>query len=102
MEADSFLRTFKVGSQKYIAIVRPSQYQPHHGEPQYFMQVWKMNRPNNGTLYQPTLSDWKIPSVQGYAIRTMTLDVEYSRFIEDFKEYVKKKLNLPTPKSVKY
>lgn len=61
-----------------------------------------MRRPNSGNLYQPALRDWRLPSVQGYAIRTMNLDVEYSRFVEDFKEHEKKKMNLPTPGSVRY
>lgn len=102
MEQDNFLRTFSVGKEKYVATARPSQYQPNNGEPQYFIQIWKMNQSNSGALYQPALKGWKLPSVQGYAIRTMNLNAEYSRFIEDFKEHEKKKLNLPTPKSAKY
>lgn len=102
MEVENFIRSFTVGGIQYMATVRSSQYKKNHGTPQYFIQIWKMDKGSSGHLYQPALKGWRLPSVQGYAIRTMNLNVEYSRFIEDFKEYEKKRQGKPVPKSVRY
>lgn len=102
MEQDNFIRKFTIGGTQYMAALRPSQYKKNHGIPQYFIQIWKMDKGDSGILYQPALKGWRLPSIQGYAIRTMNLNVEYSRFMEDFKEYEKIKSGKPVPKSFRY
>lgn len=92
MKTDNFLRTFFVGEVAYIATARPAQYKREHGTPKYFIQIWKMTKPTAGILYAPTISGWSVPSVQGYSIRSMNLNVEYSRFLEDFKAYESNKV----------
>lgn len=101
MYDDNFIRSFTIDGTKYMAAARPSQYKIGRGTPQYFIQVWKLGYNGNGKMYQPAIPGWRLPSVQGYAIRTMNLNVEYSRFIEDFKEQEKIKLGKPKPKSVR-
>lgn len=102
METDNFIRSFTVKGTRYMSAVRPSQYKKDRRTPQYIIQVWKMDGAGSGSLYQPALKDWRLPTIQGYSIRTMNLNVEYSRFVEDFKEHEKLRLGLPIPKSARY
>lgn len=92
MKVDNFLRTFYVGEIAYIATARPAQYKRDYGTPKYFIQVWKMTKPESGKLHTPTIKGWAVPSMQGYAIRSMNLDVEYSRFLADFKAHESNKV----------
>lgn len=96
MNTDNFLRKINVGGNRYIATARPSQYKRDFGAPQFFIQLWKINHLSSGELYAPHIKGWAIPSVQGYSVRTMNLDTEYSRFVEDFKAYESNKVSMET------
>lgn len=99
---DNFMRRFTVEGIQYMAAVRPSQFKKSHGTPQYFIQIWKMDSSKSGSLYQPALKEWPLPSIQGYAVRTMNIEVEYSLFIQHFKEYEKLKSGKSIPKTYRY
>lgn len=85
MKVDNFLRTFHIGDIPYIVTARPASFKQDVGTPKYYIQVWKMTKLTAGKLYTPNIRGWAVPSLHGYAIRSMNLDVAYERFLEDFK-----------------